>query len=196
MNARPALLALVLVAACSGEGGGAAAGRTVSFDLQKLGQVPPFLLLERAGEPLGLDHLKGKVWIADFIFTRCQGPCVAMSTEMSRMQEDFIDDEDLALVSTTVDPAFDTPEVLRQYAKRFQALPGRWFFLTGTRDLIREFAVTGLKVPWRDEDPLTHSEVFVLVDRKGEIRGFYQLNEPGRMDKLRQDARFVLDEKE
>jgi len=190
MTARLALLLPLLFAACPGEG-----VRTVSLDLMQLGQVPPFLLLERAGVPLGLDHLKGKVWIADFIFTRCQGPCIAMSTEMSRLQEDFIDDKDLALISTTVDPAFDTPEVLRQYAERFRALKDRWYFLTGTREQIREFAVQGLKIPWRDEDPLTHSERFVLVDRTGEIRGFYQLNDPGRMDKLRKDARAVLDGK-
>ncbi len=192
MTVRLMVPLLLLFASCSGDP--PASGKTVSFDLQQLGQVPPFLLLERAGVPLGLEQLKGKVWIADFIFTRCQGPCVAMSTEMSRMQEEFRKDADLLLVSTTVDPAFDTVEVLRQYGKRFQALPDRWFFLTGLREQIRDLAVNGLKVPWRDEDPLTHSERFVLVDRTGQIRGFYQLTEPGRMEKLRKDARVVLDE--
>ncbi|NJN14557.1 MAG: SCO family protein [Planctomycetes bacterium] len=171
------------------------ASEPVPFDLGQLGQVPEFNLLERAGVPLGLKELKGKVWVAMFIFTRCQGPCVAMCMEMNRLQDEFRDEEEFALVATTVDPAYDTPEVLRKHAARFEAQEGRWYFLTGTRELIREFAVDGLHVPWREEDPLTHSERFVLVDRTGQMRGFYQLTETGRMKKLREDIRSVLDGK-
>lgn len=190
-----ALAFAALLAACADyEKPKAVVGETVSHDLEKLGEVPEFLLLERAGKAVGRDDLKGKVWVCSFIFTRCQTHCVAMSREMVSLQDEFLDHPDFVIVATTVDPANDTPAALRKFADAYKAKPDRWLFLTGDRDDIRAFAADGLKIGWQPDEPLVHSTRFVLVDKQGRIRGYYELREEGRMDKLRSDIRALLAE--
>ncbi len=115
---------------------------------------------------------------------------------MSRLQDAFIDDADFRIVATTVDPARDTVEVLRDFAKKYRAKEDRWLFLTGGRDEIVRFSgADGLKVGGHPDEPLLHSTTFTLVDKKGVIRGYYKLGGEGRMKKLRTDIRALLDEK-
>lgn len=147
--------------------------------------IPPFQFTERDGEPFGGEDLKGKIWIADFIFTACAGPCPMMSIGMSDLQERLEDFDDVRLVSFSVDPERDTPEVLREYAERYGASE-RWAFLTGDRYEIYTLAEKSFKLTVMDrsegagEDDQTvydhvilHSDRFVLIDQHGRIRGFY-----------------------
>jgi cytochrome oxidase Cu insertion factor (SCO1/SenC/PrrC family) len=120
-------------------------------DLQRLGEVPDFALLERSGQQVTKTDLLGKVWLASLIFTRCVDECPLVSSHMARLQDAFAAERDARLVSITVDPAYDTPEVLTRYAQRFAAQPERWLFLTGDKAtiyrLVREGFHLGLSDP-------------------------------------------------
>ena len=167
-------------------------------------KLPDFTLTERSGQPVGAADLHGNVLIVDFIFTRCGGPCPAMTSQMAELQRTFEQGPEwnqIRLVSVTVDPEYDTPEVLRRYAgpSFAQADPQRWLFLTGSRSEIRSLIQEGFKLPVGEnaEDPdmpIYHSAKFVLVDRVGRIRGYYDaLEEEGR-SMLMHDLRVVLSE--
>jgi protein SCO1/2 len=97
------------------------------------GQVPPFRLTNQFNQPVTLDSLRGQVWVADIIFTRCPGPCLKMSREMKRLAVSLSTNLPLKFVSLTADPQFDTPQVLADYAKRLGATDPRWWFLTGPK---------------------------------------------------------------
>ena len=137
-----------------------------------LGQVAPFQLTSQAGQTFDSATLAGHIWVADFIFTNCEGPCPRMSAYMRALQKATADLPDLKMVSFTVDPDRDSPSVMAEYAKRYHAEPERWIFLTGpkatlhhiTRDVFKLGDVSGA---------LEHSTRFALVDKKGRIRGFY-----------------------
>jgi len=158
-------------------------------------EVQKFEFLERSGRPLGLDDLKGKVWIGTIIFTRCKTSCIPMCGEMAKLQDDFADEPDFRIVAATCDPAHDTAEVLAAFAKGYGAREDRWYFLTGKREDLRRFAVECLKIAWNEEDPVTHSIDFALVDRDGQIRDYFRLTNPGEMDRMRAVIRQVLAEK-
>jgi protein SCO1/2 len=136
------------------------------------GQVPDFRLISQTGEPFDRQQLRGKIWVADFIFTHCTGSCPRMSSQLSRVQSAVAEMPDVRLVSFSVDPQRDTADVLAQYARRYHAEPGRWLFLTGdpkTLDALdrRSFLLGNV------DGSLEHSTRFVLVDRQGKIRGYY-----------------------
>lgn len=111
--------------------------------LQVFGTLPDFSLVERSGRRVTLADLRGKVWIANFIYTHCTDTCPLQSARLARLQEEFAREGDLRLVSITVDPARDTPKALTEYAARFGADPGRWLFLTGERQAIYTLAQQG-----------------------------------------------------
>lgn len=169
---RGTLLALLLlVAGCS---------RTPdaeSEELRKIKELPPFQLTERTGDAFGLDQLKGQIWVANFFYTTCPGPCAALSARMGDVQKAVADLTDVRLVSISSDPEKDTPEVLRGYAQTFHAGP-RWFFLTGKKETIYELANKGFLLsltedPANPTEPITHATRLVLIDRAGTIRGYY-----------------------
>lgn len=164
-----------------------------TFSLPVLAQLPDFRLIERNGQPLGLADLRGKVWIADFIFTRCPGPCPRMSSLMAALQRDLRSEEALRLVSISVDPEFDTPEVLAKYADRYEADEARWFFLTGDKTAIHQLAKSGFLVGGMDDVTL-HTTRFVLIDRQGRVRGYYSSSDEEDLRKLGTDARVLLRE--
>src|SRR2546425_3255620 len=113
------------------------------------GMVPPFQLVNQNGQPFGSAQLNGKIWIADFIFTSCRGPCPLISTRMSELQKP-LEKTDVHLVSFTVDPAKDTPEILRGYAEKLHAESGRWDFLTGPPSTIYNLSRNGFKLAVSD----------------------------------------------
>lgn len=115
-------------------------------DLRPFGTVPDFALRERSGRLVTRDDLRGKVWIVDFIFTQCAEECPLVSARMARLQEALAAETDLRLVSITVDPEHDTPEVLSRYAKSFGAHPERWLFLTGDKVTIYRLARDGFRL--------------------------------------------------
>jgi protein SCO1 len=169
--------------------------------LQAFGAVPPFSFTERDGRRISLSDLKGKVWIVNFIYTNCPDTCPIQSAQMREIQEDFKKEKELRLVSTTVDPARDTPEVLSEYARRFSADPARWFFLTGEKEKVYKFAQDGfhlgaVELPHekRPESGATHthSPRFVLVDREAQIRGYYVSTDAEAMKRLRHDLNILL----
>jgi cytochrome oxidase Cu insertion factor (SCO1/SenC/PrrC family) len=169
--------------------------------LQKFGAVPAFSLTEKDGRAITLSELKGKVWMVNFIYTNCPDTCPIQSAQMRQIQDDFRTEKDLRLVSITVDPTRDTPEVLSKYANRFSADPKQWLFLTGNEEAIYKFAQNGfhlgaLELP-HDKRPEsgathTHSPRFVLVDRDAQIRGYYVSTEPDAMKRLQRDLKILL----
>ena len=169
--------------------------------LQIFGAVPEFSFIERDGRQVTLAELKGKVWLVNFIYTNCPDTCPIQSAQMREIQEDFKDEKDLRLVSITVDPQRDTPEVLTEYANRFSADPARWFFLTGEKETIYKFAQEGFRLgavelphEKRPESGATHthSPRFVLIDRDAQIRGYYVSTDVEAMKRLRRDLKILF----
>ena len=146
-------------------------------ELPKHWAVPDFSLIERGGRRYTRADLLGKVWVADFFYTTCPGPCPMMSSRLSALQEKLGNRADVRLVSISTDPAKDQPPVLQAYADRFKAGPS-WLFFTGDKAEIFELANKGFKVSVTEErnnpEPITHSTKLVLVDREGYVRGFYE----------------------
>ena len=170
-----------------------AARRTIST----YGTVPQFDLTNQDGQPFGSTQLHGRIWIAGFIFTTCPGPCPMISSRMGELQRP-LEKSDVQLVSFTVDPENDTPEVLREYAQRVQARPGRWHFLTGQQAAIYDLTQHGFKLAVADraaeEGGPVHSTRTVLVDRRGMIRGYYDILAPDGVTKLLADTSKLLRE--
>ncbi|MFQ5490267.1 MAG: SCO family protein [Phycisphaerae bacterium] len=162
--------------------------------LPVLGQVTDFQLTERSGGNVGLADLRGKVWVADFIFTSCAGPCPRMTERMADLQQRWRKENGLRLVSVSVDPERDTPAVLQKYADRYQANPYRWLFLTGDLEAIKQLAVKGFALG-SIEEPIFHSTKFALVDRLGQIRGYYEGTSVEEVNQLSRDIRRVLAER-
>jgi protein SCO1/2 len=156
-----------------------------------LGSVPAFALTERSGRAVGSDDLRGHVWIADFVFTRCPDFCPVLTARMAELQRALGAGDDLRLVSVSVDPVHDTPEVLRDYAVKAGAGDG-WLFLTGPRDAVARLVHDGFKLAFADDgpaaQPITHSDRFVLVDRSLRIRGYYLATDADDLARLRADA--------
>ncbi len=145
--------------------------------LAKHWTLPDFTLTERSGQPLRRADLAGKVWVADFFYTTCPGPCPMLSSRLSAVQAALGDAPDVRLVSISVDPVKDTPAVLQQYAEKFKA-GERWLFCTGDKDAIYDLARAGFKLPIADAPAkgglITHSTRLILVDQTGTVRGFYE----------------------
>jgi cytochrome oxidase Cu insertion factor (SCO1/SenC/PrrC family) len=146
-----------------------------------VGPVPDFALTERSGRTVTRADLLGKVWVAGFVFTRCNGTCPQVCATLARVQKETAGEPDVRLVAFTVDPRHDTPEVLRRHAERYQADPERWLFLTGDRDeiygLIRTGFLLGVEetqgTARRPGNEVTHSSRLALVDRRGHVRGYF-----------------------
>lgn len=148
--------------------------------------LPAFELTDQRGARFGLEQLRGRVWIADFIFTTCPTVCPKLTQRMSEIERRGRDLGDaLHLVTFTVDPENDTPAVLAAYAAS-QRLPlERWTFLTGPLDQIESTVLDGFKIAMgkKESSPglfsIFHGERLVLVDQQGAIRGYYEANDDG-----------------
>ncbi len=143
--------------------------------------VPDFTLTDQFGKPYGTEQLAGKIWIVDFIFTRCAGTCPLMSHGMLELQNALANHprrDDIRLVSISVDPSHDTPEVLAHYAESYNAQPELWRFLTGGREEIWQLVGQGFRETVFDNVdneamPIGHSSNFILIDRQQRIRGYF-----------------------
>jgi cytochrome oxidase Cu insertion factor (SCO1/SenC/PrrC family) len=167
-------------------------GCAASSALPEYSAVPEFKLTERSGREVSREDLAGQVWIADFIFTHCAGICPTMSANMRKLQDRL--PKEIRLVSFSVDPYNDTPEVLTEYANRYGADRERWLFLSGDPKAVQELSVGGFKLALdpsggTETEPITHSSRFVLVDRNGRIRGYYGTEDAGALDRLTADAK-------
>src|SRR3989441_4738975 len=161
------------------------------------GTVPEFVLVNQDGQNFGSARLRGKIWIADFIYTTCPGPCPMISSRMSELQKP-LEKTDVRLVSFSVDPEKDAPEVLRGYAEKLQAEPGRWDFLTGPKSAIYKLSHDGFKLAISNGSDAqgipVHSTRIVLVDRHGQIRGYYDATEADAVTKLVADTNHLVRE--
>ncbi len=157
--------------------------------------VPQFSLIDQNSNPVTDQSLRGRVWIADFIFTNCAGPCPKMSAIMADLQQ-RIARPDVKLVSFTVDPERDTPAKLKQYGRDFQADESRWMFLTGSVEQMQDLAL-GMKMAATkgESDQITHSTYFILIDRDGQVRGVFGQSDPATPQRLTTDATTLALEK-
>ena len=163
------------------------------------GHVPEFSLTERSGKTITLAGLRGNVWIADFIYTSCTDTCPLQSAEMEKLQEHWSSRGDLRLVSFSVDPERDTPQVLARYAEHFKADADRWLFLTGNKEQILRLVEEGFRLSatpavagGADKDVILHSPRFVLIDRAAQIRGYYDSRDAAALKRLNKDVLTLL----
>lgn len=161
------------------------------------GAIPDFELIERSGRTVTRADLDGQIWIADFIFTNCGGTCPMMTYQMTKLDKAL--PQSVRLVSFTVDPTRDTPEVLSQYAAKNNVEGNRWLFLTGERDSLYRLALEGFHLTVDDTigtpvEPITHSSRFALIDAEGEIRNYYNGTSLESVDQIIGDVETLLAE--
>lgn len=166
--------------------------------------IPNFSFIDQNGQQFSNQKTKGKIYVANFIFTRCGLICPKVTSQMARVQDAFLNKKDILLVSHTVDPKFDAPVILKKYAEKNDALDGKWFFLTGDKAELYRMALKGYFVPISDAsaydkaitDPdkaFIHSEKMILVDKEGIIRGFYDGTDPKEIDRLIVEIKILED---
>lgn len=152
-----------------------------------ISRLESFSLTNQLGQPVTLESLRGRVWVADVIFTRCAGPCLQMTQRMRDLRDALGTNSSVELVSFTTDPEFDTPEVLQSYARRLGAESPHWQFVTGRKPELARVLVEGLKFtalekkPEERTDPadlFIHSTFFVIVDKQGRARKVVEGLEP------------------
>jgi protein SCO1/2 len=148
--------------------------------------VPEFQLIAQDGQPFDSKVLAGKIWVADFIYTTCPGPCPRMTSQMREVQDAILKMPDVKLVSFTVDPARDTPQVLAEYAKLHRASAEHWYFLTGSPATLQKLDRDTFKLGNLNA-AFEHSTRFVLVDRQARIRGYYDTSESRAIPRLIED---------
>ncbi len=176
----------------------AALEQEASERVRVLNTLPRFRLKDQDGEPFGSQMLEGKVWIVTFIFTRCGTTCPQQTAAFARLQEELKgrpDRDDVHLVSVTVDPSHDKPRILRAYGDEAGADYTRWTFLTGKKPDVLTFCKDGFKLPVTEalgDEPIAHSQNFVLVDRARRVRGHYDGLNESALDRLRNDLELVL----
>ena len=151
--------------------------------LPVLGQVTDFALTNQNGQSVTLANLRGHIWIADIIFTRCAGPCPIITGHMKSLEDALPKTSDAKLVTLTTDPDFDTPAMMKRYGERFGADFSRWTFLTGAKSEIAALGAGSLKlsalpVPVAEQtnavDLFIHTTIFVIVDKHAQLRGSFE----------------------
>ena len=153
--------------------------------------APRFALTDQDARPFSAADLRGKPYICDFIFTTCGSSCPLMTQKMAKLQRET--PAGVGLVSFTVNPERDTPAALKAYAARYNADGQRWKFLTGTPDQMRQ-TIRDMNIgvqPANGQDPILHSQKFLLVDGDGNVRGDYNSEDPQAMQKLAADAKWI-----
>ncbi len=157
--------------------------------------IPKFELINQDSIVFNSESLNGFIYATSFFFTRCGTICPVISSQLSRVQDAFHLDNDIKLISISVDPNFDQPRKLKAYAKRYYANENQWQFLTGNKSLIYQLILKGFHVPVADaseydqaisnpDEAFIHSERIVLVDKEGVIRGFYDGTDKKEIDRL------------
>lgn len=194
------LFACVLIIGCSTSNREAAqvakedVGQAASPQpLPVYGTVPPFELTNQNGDVFRSESLNGKIYLANFFFTTCPSICPQQTREVAKLQT-F---EELSIVSVTVQPSIDTPDVLSRYAEQFGADTNRWFFLTGTRQQTWDLSQDGFKLavgdaPQPTDMPIFHSSKIILVDQFQRIRGWYESQTSEGLSDLRAAIRQLI----
>lgn len=165
--------------------------------LADYGPVPAFSLIERGGGAVTNQDLAGRVWVVDFIFTRCAGNCPLMTSRMASLAKSFAREGAVRFLSVSVDPQRDTLQALSSYADRTGADRERWLFVRGEQERVSALASEGFRLGVEngaggEAEPILHSNRFALVDRSSRIRGYYDGTDAGALDRLTQDIRRLL----
>jgi protein SCO1/2 len=162
--------------------------------LPRLTRITPFELTDSRNQTFDTKELSGHVWVADLFFTTCSSVCPVLSKNMASLYRSYKLNKKVHFLSITVNPDTDTPEILAQYAKKYNADPNRWHFLTGPIETIQDISVNKLKIG-NKEEPVFHSQYFVLIDAQGWIRGYYDGMTGEGTKKIFKDIARVLKEK-
>lgn len=168
--------------------------------VNKYQTIPDFNLIDQNNQPFkASEKLKGKVYVADFFFTRCGSVCPVLTSELARVQEAYKNTPDVVLVSHTVDTEHDTPEVLKKYAEKYKAIEGKWFFLTGDKKQIFKLAYNNYKVNAGEESATItpdffHASKLILIDKEKRVRGYYDGTDAKSVDKLILEIKILLEE--
>jgi protein SCO1/2 len=155
--------------------------------LPNYGTVPPFTMVDSQGHRFDSKELNGKVWIADFIYTNCPAACPFMSSRLRSVERAMRGKNDVQIVSISVDPARDTPPVLNAFAARYGAPNNQWVFLTGTPETVHLLAYQTFHVG-DVLGKIEHSTKFALVDKHGNIRGYYSTYDKDGIPALLKDV--------
>jgi len=153
-----------------------------------LGEIPSFELIDSYGKQFTEENISKKIWVADLIFTTCAGPCPIMSSEMKSVHKTYLNNDKIRMVTITVNPDYDTPEVLTEYGRRYDADFSKWHFLTGEYENIQNLIANGFKMG-DIEEIVFHSSRFALIDPNMKIRGYYMGTESDDVKKLIKDVR-------
>ncbi len=154
-------------------------------------KIADFHLINQEGKIITQKDYKNKIYVADFFFTRCTTICPIMSTNMASIQETFKADSDIMFLSMSVTPKIDSIPVLKQYAKKKGAILNKWHITTGDKkhiyDLARKSFMAVLDEGDGGEQDFIHTEQFILIDKKQQIRGFYDGTDPKDIEILKKD---------
>ncbi len=177
-------------------GGGKIAANLEEVSKKNISKVPDFKFVDQDSAAITSDFVKGKVWVANYFFTRCGIVCPKMSSQIARVQEVFDNNEQVKIVSFSCDPERDTPSLLKEYAAIYGANLNQWKFVTGDKKPIYSFARHGLNIvategDGGDED-FIHSQSLVLIDEQGFVRGYYDGMETREVDQLILDIKKLL----
>ena len=178
---------------------------TVDQDLLQVGQghkIGEFSFTNQDGKNIGLNEVKGKVFVAEYFFTTCQTICPRMNDQMQRVQQSFKEETNFCILSFTVNPEVDTVEQIKRYAQEHNAITGKWHFLTGEKTKLYEAARKYFFLLKKSEvenqgdvgSDFIHTNNFVLIDKEQRIRGYYDGTNPKEVDKMINDAKLILKE--
>lgn len=179
----------------------------VSENVQGIGyghRIGEFSFVNQYNEKVTAEDVKGKIWIAEYFFTTCTNICIDMNQNMIHVQNAFKNDENVKILSFTVNPEVDTPEILKKYAEEHYALKNQWHFLTGEKDSLYSFARKSIFVLKPAEaanlgdagSDFIHTNNFVLIDKVGRIRGYYDGTNMEAVHQLIEDIKLLKEDKE
>ncbi|AOW20846.1 SCO family protein [Urechidicola croceus] len=149
--------------------------------METFGTVPPFEFINQNGKTVNNETFKGKVYVVEFFFTTCPTICPIMNSKMVDIQNEFFGNPNFGIASISINPAYDTPEILKEYAEQYQVSSPNWHMLTGQpQEVVYSLANNGFKlyagVAGEEVGGFEHSGLFALIDKDGNIRSRYDEN--------------------
>lgn len=166
-------------------------------ELPVYGRLPQFSLVDAQNRPVSRDDFHGRVSVVSFLFTRCQTQCPLIVGALKQIQSEFEGKSLFRIVSVSIDPVYDTPAVLAEYAKKVSANPSVWRFLAGESDAIEGLARQGFKLatfePSVGDSGMIHSQKLIVVDGEGQIRGYYDASDADDISRLRMAVHGLLE---
>ena len=162
--------------------------------VKKYHKIAPFKLINQNGDTITQETYKDKIYVADFFFTTCQTICPIMTDHMVQIQKELKEDSDVLLLSHSVIPEYDTPEILKAYALKKGVNDAQWNLVTGSKKeiytLARKSYLAVKDIPG-EEDAMVHTENFMLIDKKSQIRGYYDGTDPQEIERLLEEIEFL-----